>query len=684
WYDKLKEKVQTHPEEYPEYKIQQGELYRAFPLSSPAAAEGFGSSWKLCVPKHQRSRVLKECHDQPTAGHLGVAKTISRVFQNYYWPRSTQDHDSTQYTPAFLNFGREMLPTNTLIREVQPEEDGEMVQPQEYGTKLEKLEEFRQLAREALAQAFETQKKYYNLRRRPYQPRVGEQVYCRMHILSDKGPHEITRIISPVIVEIKTGDRRSQKKNVHVKDIKPVDLQDEIEIQSKDRLNTLPSPKSVEWETCSERSHIRETHSPLDSISEMAPVKQRSRQAKRKIYPWAPRRFNQDHNIPKIYISRGTQPPKTPLPTKVMEDLTSRLERLFGSPDVIGIAAPENTPTFVKTITSPILSENMSPEVQEVMITTPSPISGLPILSTPDEEIMRICWEPIPQDATHTESLNTSQRIGIQPLPGAAVTSDKLKAMANLLNMDRGEAPMSSRQARRRDMATKICARGCNINPVAVYTCVLKNYYDVWKLVGLSSNSPSESPSSSTSVSLDNSSDNSKTEYSSSEDLIQTEEALKFYISLPTDEFRASLLKKFLTAKGLTSLTEEKSTTWDNTSIDLCLTNDAARAVALIGATVFGHHKPIVINIYEDEATANGNSTCTKNIEERISSPQARAIPRVILEAPPPSPQAHQSPPMTVVDTNIHRDIIDLRLTGLRNDDGVSCYADSIIKEFTT
>ena len=31
--------------------------------------------------------LLKECHDAPTAGHLGQEKTLELLSRNYYWPR---------------------------------------------------------------------------------------------------------------------------------------------------------------------------------------------------------------------------------------------------------------------------------------------------------------------------------------------------------------------------------------------------------------------------------------------------------------------------------------------------------------------------------------------------------------------------------------------------------------------
>ena len=33
----------------------------------------------MVVPKEEREKILLECHDDPTAGHLGREKTFARV-----------------------------------------------------------------------------------------------------------------------------------------------------------------------------------------------------------------------------------------------------------------------------------------------------------------------------------------------------------------------------------------------------------------------------------------------------------------------------------------------------------------------------------------------------------------------------------------------------------------------------
>ena len=42
----------------------------------------------FCVPdnNHIKKLILEECHDSPTAGHFGIAKTHELVTRNYFWP----------------------------------------------------------------------------------------------------------------------------------------------------------------------------------------------------------------------------------------------------------------------------------------------------------------------------------------------------------------------------------------------------------------------------------------------------------------------------------------------------------------------------------------------------------------------------------------------------------------------
>jgi transposase InsO family protein len=46
---------------------------------------------QLCIPIALRELVMRQCHDVPTAGHLGFKKTYQRVQSHYYWPSMHRD-----------------------------------------------------------------------------------------------------------------------------------------------------------------------------------------------------------------------------------------------------------------------------------------------------------------------------------------------------------------------------------------------------------------------------------------------------------------------------------------------------------------------------------------------------------------------------------------------------------------
>ncbi|KAH0818158.1 hypothetical protein GEV33_004633 [Tenebrio molitor] len=61
------------------YLLNSGVLYRYSQDNDEEAAQ-------LLVPDHERTRVLKQYHDSPTAGHYGIERTYHRIQQRYYWP----------------------------------------------------------------------------------------------------------------------------------------------------------------------------------------------------------------------------------------------------------------------------------------------------------------------------------------------------------------------------------------------------------------------------------------------------------------------------------------------------------------------------------------------------------------------------------------------------------------------
>ncbi|XP_025163159.1 uncharacterized protein LOC105186048 [Harpegnathos saltator] len=92
---------------------------------------------------------------------------------------NTAQHSSTQFSPAFLNHGRELDRPHPADRSstragANPQEVGKM------------LKETYELVEVHLAQAFQKQETHYNLRRRAWRPEVGDTVWKRGHPLSDK------------------------------------------------------------------------------------------------------------------------------------------------------------------------------------------------------------------------------------------------------------------------------------------------------------------------------------------------------------------------------------------------------------------------------------------------------------------------------------------------------------------
>jgi len=402
WYHPLLQQVRRQPDAYPDYAIRRGKLYRHLLHSTDFREIPASEQWKECVPKSERTAVMNRIHDHPTAGHLGIAKTIARAAKQYYWPRmfadvakhvrtctnclahkasqerpagllhatpvkapweqvsidlvgplprstdghtwllvmqdrftkwielcplrrattpvilqhlctqiiyrhgcpdtiisdngrqfaaaamtraleafgirakktppyaphcnpvertnktvktmiaqyvgnnhrqwnrhvaalqfayNTAQHEATGYTPAFLNCGRELQGPH---REDRRRERG-TVAPE---VNQRRLEEAREVVQANLARAFQKQARHYDLRRRGWKPNVGDVVWKRTHVLSDKknainaklapkysGPLTVQRIISPVIVDLRSPQGKWHR-HIHIQDLKPSPTED--------------------------------------------------------------------------------------------------------------------------------------------------------------------------------------------------------------------------------------------------------------------------------------------------------------------------------------------------------------------------------------------------------------------------------------------------------------------------
>lgn len=89
WYTRILNGIKERPDRYPEYCLRDDKLYRHMHHSLNYAERD--DAWKLCIPESMRERILEENHDAPTAGHLGITKTVARISRRYFWPRMHAD-----------------------------------------------------------------------------------------------------------------------------------------------------------------------------------------------------------------------------------------------------------------------------------------------------------------------------------------------------------------------------------------------------------------------------------------------------------------------------------------------------------------------------------------------------------------------------------------------------------------
>lgn len=84
WYSSMLQRVQDQPEEYPSFRASNGVLYKHFLPRRGIVSNT--TDWKIVVPSANRAEIFRIYHDDPTAGHFGVSKTLSRISELYYWP----------------------------------------------------------------------------------------------------------------------------------------------------------------------------------------------------------------------------------------------------------------------------------------------------------------------------------------------------------------------------------------------------------------------------------------------------------------------------------------------------------------------------------------------------------------------------------------------------------------------
>lgn len=90
WYQKLLDGLSNWPEKYPGFQLIDGVPHKFVCSPYPELVES-SSEWKRVIPKGERKTLLRQCHDEPTSGHLGTYKTLHRLSQRVYWPGMKAD-----------------------------------------------------------------------------------------------------------------------------------------------------------------------------------------------------------------------------------------------------------------------------------------------------------------------------------------------------------------------------------------------------------------------------------------------------------------------------------------------------------------------------------------------------------------------------------------------------------------
>lgn len=97
WYAKMKEKITMRPDDFPQWRIEGGILYKYVKCVIPELSRD-QDIWKIVVPKDHRRTLIKAYHDDARCGHLGSFKTYWRLFNRYTWPKMR--FDVAQYVRA--------------------------------------------------------------------------------------------------------------------------------------------------------------------------------------------------------------------------------------------------------------------------------------------------------------------------------------------------------------------------------------------------------------------------------------------------------------------------------------------------------------------------------------------------------------------------------------------------------
>lgn len=183
-----------------------------------------------CNPVERTNRVIKTMIASFTRNKSH--KKWDEFIPEIQFAYNTSSHESTGFTPAQLNFGRELKQPKTIL-----DETGVKLSNNESDQdKSMRITEMIEIAKINLKKISETQTKYYNLRRRSWEPEIGNEVYVKDHHLSSapdsftaklaskfSGPYIIVDFKSPnVVIVVEKSNSKRKPMTVHIKDLKQI------------------------------------------------------------------------------------------------------------------------------------------------------------------------------------------------------------------------------------------------------------------------------------------------------------------------------------------------------------------------------------------------------------------------------------------------------------------------------
>ena len=194
---------------------------------------------------HQSTIPIYHAQANPTERSNATLKTMIRIFvdgdhrswdlhlQEFAFAINTMRQESTRYSPAFLNFGRNPKPPRTLFSQVNQGFPTRKLTQEEWSNRLKRLTAIHDLVRHNLDLARAKQEKQYNKGKREVVYKVGDEVLRRNYALSDgnnyfagglapkfRGPCVVQRILSPLVYELYDHSCARTVK-VHTKDMLP-------------------------------------------------------------------------------------------------------------------------------------------------------------------------------------------------------------------------------------------------------------------------------------------------------------------------------------------------------------------------------------------------------------------------------------------------------------------------------